>query len=258
MSETEGGARRIGTAEMLKLKRWNTPTIYNGWEASTKRERLEGVFNREEARDFMPALGIMVGRAVTVRIESSNPEHPRKRPGAWDEWLAFVASMPGPKIVVMQDLGKPVGLGSFWGEVSANTHRSLGCVGTIVDGAIRDLDEMTNAGFKALARRLCVGHVYAWPLDWGDSVEVFGARVENGMLVHADKHGFICIPGEDEGTLLAAVRAMDDAECETVIPAGRFTWGSDPTTGFTAILAARKEAAARYGKLVEGRSGGNG
>ena len=35
-------------------------------------------------------------------------------------------------------------------------HRALGCVGTITEGAIRDLDEMTAAGFKAIARRLCV------------------------------------------------------------------------------------------------------
>ena len=68
----------------------------------------------------------------------------------------------------MQDLDKPDVFGSFWGEVTANTHRTLGCVGTIVDGAIRDLDEMRNAGFKALARRLCVGHAFAHPLNGED------------------------------------------------------------------------------------------
>ena len=46
--------------------------------------------------------------------------------------------MPGPKIVVVQDLDKPRVIGSFWGEVNSNIHRALGCVGTITDGAIRD------------------------------------------------------------------------------------------------------------------------
>ena len=179
---------------MLRLKRWNTPTIYNGWEACTKRDRLEGLWNRQETRDFMPSLGTMVGRAVTIRIDPCNPAHPGNKPDAWDQWFAHVASLPGPKIIVMQDIGKPGAQGSFWGEVSANTHRSLGCVGKIVDGSIRDLDEMTNAGFKALARRLSVGHLHAWPVDWGGAVEVFGTRIEEGMLVHADKHGFIAIP----------------------------------------------------------------
>ena len=63
----------------------------------------------------------------------------------------------------MQDLDKPRVIGSFWGEVNSNIHRALGCVGTITDGAIRDVDEMTNAGFKALARRLCVGHALVHP-----------------------------------------------------------------------------------------------
>ncbi len=239
-------AQLLGPGAMLRLKRWNTPTIYNGWEACTKRDRLEGLWNRQETRDFMPSLGTMVGRAVTIRIDPCNPAHPGNKPDAWDQWFAHVASLPGPKIIVMQDIGKPGAQGSFWGEVSANTHRSLGCVGTIVDGSIRDLDEMTNAGFKALARRLSVGHLHAWPVDWGGAVEVFGTRIEEGMLVHADKHGFIAIPPEDEENLLAAVLALDNAECETVIPVARFSTGLD----HDAILERRRDAAARYGELA--------
>ena len=47
---------------------------------------------------------------------------------------------------------RPVAYGSFWGEVKSNLHRVLGCVGTITDGAIRDVDEMTNAGFNKNAK----------------------------------------------------------------------------------------------------------
>jgi regulator of RNase E activity RraA len=87
--------------------------------------------------------------------------------------------------VVVQDLDKPSVIGSLWGEVNSNTHRALGCVGTITDGSIRDLDEMTNAGFKALARRLCVGHAWVCPVRWGCAVEVFGQRIEPGQLIAA-------------------------------------------------------------------------
>ena len=101
---------------------------------------------------------------VTLIIEPSNPDH-KKNPGAGAAYREYVASVKGPKIVVVQDLDKPRVLGSMWGEVNANTHRALGCVGTITDGSIRDVDEMTNAGFKALARRLSVGHAYATPVQ---------------------------------------------------------------------------------------------
>lgn len=245
MTNTQEALGQIGHAQMLKLKRWNTPTIYNGWEAITKRERTDAILNREECRDFMPFLGTMVGRAVTVRIETTNARNPVERPKAWDEWLAHVASVPGPKIVVMQDMTSPAGLGSFWGEVSANMHRTLGCVGAIVDGAVRDVDEMANAGFKALARRLCIGHFYAWPVEWDIPVTVFGTEVEPGTLMHADKHGFIGIPAEDEGALLAAVRGMDDAECDSLIPNGRYAWGRSHAE----VLSGRADAVRRYREL---------
>ncbi|MCK4977894.1 MAG: hypothetical protein KAS36_13250, partial [Anaerolineales bacterium] len=151
---------RLSHSELLMLKRWNTPTIYNGWEQITGRDFSRESFNLEETVDFMPQMGPMVGYTITLVIEPSNPDHKSSNPNAWSEYRKYVASIPGPKVVVVQDLDKPQLLGSFWGEVNSNVHRALGCVGTITDGAIRDLDEMTNAGFKALARRLCIGHAH--------------------------------------------------------------------------------------------------
>ena len=214
----------INYETMLELKRWNTPTIYNGWEQITKHDVAKDGFNIEETTDFMPQMGPMVGRAITVVFEPSNPDH-RNSPDAIRRYREYVASVDGPKIVVIQDLDKPRVIGSFWGEVSSNMHRALGCIGTIVDGAIRDVDEMTNAGFKALARRLSVGHAYSIPVSWGDPVEVFGTRIEPGQLIHADKHGFLAIPSEDEDRLLHASKFMDSNECATLIAVGRDSAG---------------------------------
>ncbi len=215
----------LSHAELLQLKRWNTPTLYNGWEQITKRDSGSECFNREPTTDFMPQMGPMVGYAVTIVIEPSNPAHKGKNPNAYREYAEYVASLPGPKIVVVQDLDKPNVHGSFWGEVNSNIHRALGCVGTIIDGAIRDVDEMTNAGFKALARQLCVGHGHVTHLRWNCDVEVFGTPIRPGQLIHADKHGFLTIPPEDEAHLLEASLFMDRNECETVIPAARSAQG---------------------------------
>ena len=207
-------------ADLLQLQRFNTPTIHNGWEQTTTHDMTREGINLEETRDFMPQMGPMAGYAVTLVIEPSVVDHKRQAT-AWDDWRRYVASIDGPKIVVVQDLDKPRVIGSFWGEVNANVHRALGCVGTITDGAIRDLDEMTNAGFKALARRLCVGHAHVHPVRWNCEVEVFGRKVSPGDLIHADKHGFMVIPPEDQPRLLEAARFMDSNECTTVIPAAR-------------------------------------
>lgn len=240
--------------ELLELKRWNTPTIYNGWEQITQHDAAADAFNIEETRDFMPQMGPMVGYAVTVACEPSNARHTKELPKAWTDYRRYVASVAGPKIVVVQDLDKPRVIGSFWGEVNANVHRALGCMGTITDGAIRDLDEMTNAGFKAIARRLCVGHAHAWPVRWGCEVEVFGRKVQPGQLIHADKHGFLIVSDEDQQALLDAAHFMDTNECLNPIRAAREAVGKPPEE----ILNDVDEAAAAFGAATAKKFGKKG
>ena len=241
--------RSLTHADLLQLKRWNTPTIYNGWEQITQRNPGGDAFNLEETRDFMPQMGPMVGYAVTVVIEPGNRKHREANPNGWQEYRRYIASVLGPKIVMVQDLDKPRVIGSLWGEVNSNTHRALGCVGTITDGAIRDLDEMTNAGFKALARRLCVGYAFAHPVRWNCEVEVFGRTVRPGDLIHADKHGFIVVTPEEQPDLLEAARFMDANECSTVIAAARDTAGrsTEETCGHL------DRAAAEFGANVKAK-----
>ena len=231
---------------MLQLKRMNTPTIYNGWEQVTKHDASKHGFNIEETKDFMPEMGPMVGRAVTVKIQPSNANH-KKNVDGFIEYYKYLAETPGPKIAVVQDLDKPHTCGAFWGEVTANSHRQLGCVGGIIDGAIRDLDEMKNAGYKALARRLCVGHAHSWPVEWGCTVEVFGRQVKPGQLIHADKHGFLVIPEEDITNLLEASLAMDRFECESLIAEAR----SKSSVNYDAYIENLRDASKRFGESVQ-------
>lgn len=228
----------LSHAELLELKRWNTPTIYNGWEQITKLDAGKDAINLEECRDFMPEMGPMVGYAMTVVIEPGNPEHPKQNPKAWSEYRQYIASFSGPKIVVVQDLDKPCTFGSFWGEVNSGIHKALGCVGTITDGAVRDLDEIHTVGFKAIAKRLCVGHAYSHPVRWNCEVEVFGRKVKPGDLIHADKHGFLVVPRKDQARLLESTRFMDSNECQTMIATARNSSGMSTEQMLQAIDAA--------------------
>ncbi len=240
-------------SELLKLKRWNTPTIYNGWEQITSHDRTKGFFNLEETRDFMPQMGPMVGYAVTVICEPGNPKHKQNK-NALSEYREYLSTIPSPKIVVVQDLDKPNHVGSFWGEVNANVHRALGCVGTITDGCIRDVDEMTNAGFKAIASRMCVGHAYSTPVAWGEPVKVFGCKVKPGNLIHADKHGFLVVPEEDMDALYDASSFMDANECNTVIAAARSASGK----GHAEVLQDLKDASVRFQQAAKEKFGKKG
>ena len=41
----------LSHSDILELKRWNTPTIYNGWEMITKHDRTKDSINLEEIMD---------------------------------------------------------------------------------------------------------------------------------------------------------------------------------------------------------------
>lgn len=232
----------LSVGNLQKLRRWNTPSIANALEQVSWSDPL-ALVNTDETRDFMPEMGPMIGYAMTLVISGGDPRPKQEQPDNFARYREYLASAPGPKIVVVQDADHPRCHGSIWGEVGAVSARALGCVGTITDGAIRDLDEMRAAGFKALARRLAVSHAHCWPLHWGVEVEVFGAKVRPGQLIHADKHGFIIIPRDGQKLLLQAARFMDDNECDTVIPVGI------ATTGLTTpdLLAGMQAAAVRFG-----------
>jgi 4-hydroxy-4-methyl-2-oxoglutarate aldolase len=113
---------------------------------------------------------------------------------------------------------------------------------------------VTSAGFKALARRLCVGHAHSHPVRWGCAVEAFGRTVPPDALIHADKHGFLVVPHEDEARLLEAVRFMDGNECRTVIPAARSAAGKS----YDEILEGVDQANADFGAAARQKFGRKG
>jgi len=110
---------------------------------------------------------------------------------------------------------------------------------------------MNNAGFKALARRLCVGHAFAIPVRWGCEVEVFGRRIQPGQLIHADKHGFLAIPLGEEKGLLEAARFMDTNECAHLISVARGAAGQPVEQ----VLKEIDQGAARFRQAARERFG---
>ena len=88
-------------------------------------------------------------------------------------------------------------------------------------------------------------------MRWGCEVEVFGRKVQPGQLIHADKHGFLAVPPEDEARLLEAARFMDDNECRTIIAAARDAAGKTNEQ----IVSALKEAGEAFGRAAREKFG---
>lgn len=184
-----GGAGRGLSPSLLEvLARYDTATLSNAIESFEVRPRDTG-FASMEIRCMFPDLGPMVGYAATTTMVARG--RGRSDPVAlWEH----VQRIGWPRVVVVQDLDDEPGRGAMWGEVNATIFKALGCVGTVTDGSVRDLDEVRGMNFQLFARGVGVSHAYQRVRTVGEPVVVGGLRVEPGDLIHADKHGVLLIP----------------------------------------------------------------
>jgi len=181
---------KLSPDELNALRKLSTPTVSNAIELFDVRPRNRG-FMSPEIPSLFPEFGVMVGYAVTARFAAREPGvQPASRHDFWKRILEF----PEPRVVVMQDLDEPPGVGAYFGEVQTNIHRRLGCVGVITNGHVRDLDEVHALGFQYFARGVCVSHAWVHLVDFGSPVEVGGMTVCSGDLIHADQHGVLIVP----------------------------------------------------------------
>jgi 4-hydroxy-4-methyl-2-oxoglutarate aldolase len=202
MSDTERQA--LSPEELAALQRYDAPTLANGIETFDVRPWTEG-FMSPQIRCIFPEMGVMAGYAVTGKIRAS-----KKGAGSYSRhgWWDAILQVPAPRVIVLEDVDDPP-VGAFWGEVQTNIHKALGCIGTVTNGGVRDLNEVRAAGFQYFAASIMVSHAYVHLLDFGKRVTVGGVRVKTGDLVNGDQHGVQIIPLEIARELPAA--------CEKII-----------------------------------------
>jgi regulator of RNase E activity RraA len=82
---------------------------------------------------------------------------------------------------------------------------------------MRDLGELPD-GFPVLAGSVGPSHGFVHVRDVGATVTVFGMQVAQGDLIHADRHGAVCIPLDVIPLLNAAIDRLFAAEAVVLDP----------------------------------------
>ena len=187
----------LNAEELSALGALDTPTVCNALEICLPERRSFG-FTTRHLYCVRPELPPMVGyaRTVTIRALRASTDEPEVQREKRIGYYNYVESSPGPTISIVQDLDDgQAGFGCFWGEVNSNVHKTLGCLGTITNGGVRDLTEFAE-GFQALAGVVTPSHANVHIVDVGGEVNVAGMVVKSGDLVHADMHGAVVVPQE--------------------------------------------------------------
>jgi regulator of RNase E activity RraA len=106
---------------------------------------------------------------------------------------------------------------ALWGELLSTAASSRGCVGAIVDGAIRDLVPMSRMKFPVYARATSVYDSLNRQrvIDLDVPVEIAGVQFNPGDLVFADDDGVVVVPREVEQEVIR--RAWEKVHSENQV-----------------------------------------
>ena len=142
----------------------------------------------------------MVGRALTVQTTN----------GDWAKPVEAIDLAKKGDILVIDVGGAPV---AVWGELATHSAMIMGVNGIIIDGAIRDIDDIRDMGFPAFSRTVapCAGEPKGYG-GIGIEVVVGGQRVRTGDWIVGDESGIVVIP--KESAVEVANRALDVHERE--------------------------------------------
>ena len=201
----------LAPEQMEALRRLSTCKVSNAIETFDVRLRNTGFADasiRCIFKDFPP----VVGYAATARVRTSIPPMQGHNYLDRTDWWNAILRIPPPRVVVVEDVEKQPGLGSFVGEVHANILGALGCVAVVTNGAVRDLPEVRSTGFQFFASNVAVSHAYAHVFQFGIPVEIGGLKIEPGDLLHGDQHGILKVPLEIAPRIPAVSHQLQERE----------------------------------------------
>jgi len=203
----------VPAADLELLRKFDTPTICNVIELFDARPRTAGYMNGGITACF-PKMPPMVGYASTATFRSAFAPRAGNVYSGLAEQVASFAELPGPAVVVFQDLDGPCCAATF-GEVMASTYKGFGAAGLITSGTGRDLDQVEAIGFPCFTNGTICSHGDCHIVQIGVPVHVGGIAVHPGDLLHGDRNGVTTIPLEIAAEVAAA--CADYVAAETVV-----------------------------------------
>lgn len=160
-----------------------------------------GFRNQSPLLQLKPQTGVpmVVGRCKTTLWTDMAHEDPKPYEL---ELIALDACRPDDVLIAAAGGSMRSGI---WGELLSTAARNSGCVGTIVDGAVRDVAKMTAMKFPVFARGTCIYDSMNRQrvIDIDVSVEIAGVRFCPGDLVIADLDGVVVVPRAVETQVIA-------------------------------------------------------
>jgi regulator of RNase E activity RraA len=132
-------------------------------------------------------------------------------------------SMAQPGDVIVVDAGGDL-TNSLYGEIMVATAVKIGVAGVVLNGAVRDAEEIARGDFPLYAAGVTHRGPYKdGPGEINVPISIDGMVIHPGDLIVGDADGLLCVPQDDAKDILAATHKKMAAEKKTLedIAAGK-------------------------------------
>jgi regulator of RNase E activity RraA len=175
----------------------------------------------------------ITGRAVTIKLTAAGETRSKNHLGV----MAIEAAEAGDVIVI--DNGGRLDT-SCWGGILANGAKMKRISGLVVDGAVRDLDDIIEADFSTYARGAVVSTARGRIMEESTQqmIQFGGVQVRPGDIVFGDRSGVVIVPREKLDAVLEKAEAFHKKEASMIkdILAGRSMLEVDKKYSYETML----------------------
>jgi 4-hydroxy-4-methyl-2-oxoglutarate aldolase len=150
--------------------------------------------------------GRFAGPAVTVRLY----------PGDLVDPLDALKATDAGDVVVVDAAGETET--SVWGGLMAGLCQLRGVAGAVIDGAVRDVDEVRDLGFPLFARAIVPRSTHSpyssrlEPIEINVPITCGGTLLDPGDIILADEIGVVAVPHAEAALVLESALAQAERE----------------------------------------------
>lgn len=168
------------------------------------------------AHDMRPFVGrAFVGRAVTALVRPAKPADSTPATAVKHPVEMIDNANPGEVGVIVFEDGLEI---AALGGLMATAAKARGMAGMVLDGALRDIDEVTRLGLPVFARAASPANAvgrYA-SVARNTPVECAGVTVTPGDIIVAGPDGIVVVPQDRAEEVLRRAQEIDQRETKMV------------------------------------------
>jgi 4-hydroxy-4-methyl-2-oxoglutarate aldolase len=176
-----------------------------------------GIATLHEAGGRIGALPSAI-KPVAPAFRMSGPAFPLSGPPMDNMWLHRALHLAQPGDILVFHVGDAYE-GGYLGDVMATCAKTRGLGGLVVDGCVRDGEELAAVGFPIFARGLCIHGTTKDPNGAGSlfaPVTIGTVTIRPGDLVVGDRNGVAVIPRERAAEVIATAAEHDAKEAQNL------------------------------------------